>query len=84
MQVRGLDWVPQEEHAPFKSDRVAAVALDTTLDSSSQPAVLFPKSGGNIHQFTAITSCAVLDVLSPPYSPGIGESLLPIAFRLNP
>ncbi|KAK9840226.1 hypothetical protein WJX74_005862 [Apatococcus lobatus] len=73
MQVRGLDLVPREEHATDGSDPVAAVALETVLDSSSQPAVLFPKSGGNIHQFTAVTPCAVLDVLSPPYSPGTGR-----------
>ena len=73
MRVRGLDWLPEEEQPPMGSDRLAAVALETTLDSDSQPAVLFPSTGGNIHQFTAVTPSAVLDVLSPPYSPGTGE-----------
>jgi len=46
--------------AKLKADRVFTAPCDTS--------VLYPTTGGNIHAFTAITPCAVLDVLGPPYS----------------
>ena len=49
------------EHTNLKRDKTAI------LQATDPPSVLYPKSGGNIHQFSAVSSCAVLDVLAPPY-----------------
>lgn len=42
--------------------------VDNVFTSPCDTSVLYPTSGGNIHSFRAVTSCAVLDVLGPPYS----------------
>ena len=56
---------------PCSLPRAARVVLDHTLRAEDPPAVLFPRAGGNIHEFTALTDCAVLDLMSPPYSTGV-------------
>ena len=48
--------------------RLARLKADDVFTAPCNSSVLYPTSGGNIHQFTAITPCAVLDVLGPPYS----------------
>lgn len=52
---------------------LASRAVDGIFKAPCEASVLFPRSGGNIHSFTALTPCAILDVLSPPYSEELGR-----------
>ncbi|XP_039050009.1 plant cysteine oxidase 1-like [Hibiscus syriacus] len=70
--VRAYDWVRAENFSP-RANGVAATAIDGIFNAPCEPTVLFPRSGGNIHSFTALTPCAILDVLSPPYSDDFGR-----------
>ncbi|KAK9787011.1 hypothetical protein WJX73_001587 [Symbiochloris irregularis] len=68
MHVLSYDW----ESTPGSSNLVtgprrAFQVHDRILKAAHSPAALFPHSGGNVHEFTAVTPCAVLDVLAPPY-----------------
>ncbi|XP_011623281.1 plant cysteine oxidase 3 [Amborella trichopoda] len=76
MHVKSYDWV---EPACIRTEansqlRLAKLRVDNVLTAPCETSVLFPRSGGNIHCFTAITSCAVLDVLAPPYSEAAGRN----------
>ncbi|URE01584.1 histone deacetylase [Musa troglodytarum] len=77
MHIRSYDWV----NVPRNSDeivnslhyqhpglRLAKVKTDAIFTVPCKASVLYPEDGGNMHCFTARTSCAVLDVLGPPYS----------------
>ncbi|XP_022950329.1 plant cysteine oxidase 2-like isoform X2 [Cucurbita moschata] len=71
MHIKSYDWVdPTNSDDPTKpcEKRLAKLKTDSVFTSPSSTSVLYPTSGGNIHSFTAITPCAVLDVLGPPYS----------------
>lgn len=48
--------------------RLAKVKADSGLTAPCNTSILYPADGGNMHCFTAVTACAVLDVLGPPYS----------------
>uniref|UniRef100_A0A7I4E332 cysteine dioxygenase n=1 Tax=Physcomitrium patens TaxID=3218 RepID=A0A7I4E332_PHYPA len=85
MHVRAYDWVDPHDEKLNRNPSIARQAklvIDHVLGTepngtepqqTSATEVLYPTSGGNIHAFTALTSCAVLDVLAPPYAPATGR-----------
>ncbi|KAF9661221.1 hypothetical protein SADUNF_Sadunf19G0045700 [Salix dunnii] len=71
MHIKSYDWVdpPRADEPDTPTQlRLAKLEADSVLTAPCNTSVLYPTAGGNIHQFTAITPCAVLDVLGPPYS----------------
>ncbi|XP_020533742.1 plant cysteine oxidase 1 isoform X2 [Jatropha curcas] len=72
MYVKAYDWL-KVDNSSCRTIGVARTVMDGILSAPIEPSILFPKSGGNIHSFTALTPCAVLDVLSPPYSEDHGR-----------
>ncbi|XP_044476044.1 plant cysteine oxidase 1-like [Mangifera indica] len=67
LYIKAYDWVKVKKSS-CRINGVAGRVVDGILNAPCDPSVLFPRSGGNIHSFTALTPCAILDVLSPPYS----------------
>ncbi|XP_071690544.1 plant cysteine oxidase 2-like [Rutidosis leptorrhynchoides] len=48
--------------------KLASLKANGVFTAPCDSSVLYPTSGGNIHAFKAITPCAILDVMGPPYS----------------
>ncbi|XP_010272997.1 PREDICTED: plant cysteine oxidase 1-like isoform X2 [Nelumbo nucifera] len=72
VHVKSYDWV-KARTASSRMVGLASTVTDGVIKAPREASVLFPKSGGNIHSFTALTPCAILDVLSPPYSDEFGR-----------
>ncbi|XP_042483084.1 plant cysteine oxidase 3 [Macadamia integrifolia] len=78
LHVKAYDWVEpakiQKIRGPgYPPVRLAKLTVDKVLTASCGTSVLYPKSGGNIHCFTAVSTCAVLDILAPPYREAAGR-----------
>lgn len=73
MHIKAYDWADPLE-MEYKGQpspsrlRLATLKANDVFTAPCNTSVLYPTSGGNIHAFTAITPCAVLDVIGPPYS----------------
>ncbi|KAI3822657.1 hypothetical protein L1987_10252 [Smallanthus sonchifolius] len=71
VHIKAYDLVdPDGIHNSLSSSQMkfACLKADTIFTAPCDTSVLYPTSGGNIHAFTAITPCAILDVVGPPYS----------------
>lgn len=71
MHVKSYDWIDPLVLRPetgVPKARLAKLVMDQVFMAPCESSILYPTSGGNIHVFTGVTHCAVLDVLVPPYS----------------
>nr|CAB3466572.1 unnamed protein product [Digitaria exilis] len=77
MHVKSYDWVDPEPDTSVSSCsssssdselRLAKLVVDDVFTAPCDTSVLYPTTGGNMHRFTAIAPCAIIDILGPPYS----------------
>ncbi|XP_077233709.1 plant cysteine oxidase 1-like isoform X2 [Tasmannia lanceolata] len=76
MHIKSYDWddmplnpngTPNPSQSQLSGVRLAKVKIDATFTAPCKTSILYPTAGGNMHRFTAVEPCAVLDVLGPPY-----------------
>ncbi|CAI9765936.1 unnamed protein product [Fraxinus pennsylvanica] len=76
VHIKSYDWADPLNSDNYDSPsklRRARIKANRSFTAPCDTSVLYPTSGGNIHEFTATTPCAVLDVLGPPYSKDDGR-----------
>uniref|UniRef100_A0A166DZN4 cysteine dioxygenase n=2 Tax=Daucus carota subsp. sativus TaxID=79200 RepID=A0A166DZN4_DAUCS len=86
MHIKSLDWVngipsnkvpdgdSSDANGALSAEaRLAKVKVDADFIAPCDTSILYPTDGGNMHCFTAVTQCAVLDVLGPPYNDAEGR-----------
>ncbi|AQK47081.1 Plant cysteine oxidase 3 [Zea mays] len=73
MHVKSYDWIEPTVLASSQPARLAKLHTDDVRTAPCPTSILYPQSGGNLHCFTSVSSCAVLDVLAPPYNDDAGR-----------
>uniref|UniRef100_A0A803NKR6 cysteine dioxygenase n=2 Tax=Cannabis sativa TaxID=3483 RepID=A0A803NKR6_CANSA len=74
LYTKAYDWVSvYNSTATTRTFGLGGLVREEMVNAPTQTSILFPNCGGNIHTFTAITPCAILDVLTPPYSDDLGR-----------
>ncbi|KAJ3674788.1 hypothetical protein LUZ60_005404 [Juncus effusus] len=75
MHIKSYDWidpvqVPAGPNTPTQSNELRLVRKveDSEFTAPCETSILYPTTGGNMHSFRAVSACAILDVLGPPYS----------------
>ncbi|KAH7567725.1 hypothetical protein JRO89_XS07G0132300 [Xanthoceras sorbifolium] len=71
--VKAYDWLKVVKSSTGTISGVAYKVINGILNAPRETSILFPRSGGNSHRFSALTPCAILDMLSPPYSQDLGR-----------
>ncbi|GAB4831630.1 hypothetical protein Ancab_005641 [Ancistrocladus abbreviatus] len=77
MHIKSYDWAVDAPNSTnsvagtsrIQDEEVRLAKLQVDADfTAPNTSILYPAAGGNMHCFAAVTACAVLDVLGPPYS----------------
>jgi len=84
MHIKSYDWVDPDSADPSVTScssqaddqlRLAKLVVDDVFTAPCDTSVLYPTTGGNMHRFTAIAPCAILDILGPPVLHRRGQGL---------